>query len=167
MSVPATKATSPAPRSTITRMSESVSATSHAATRSVYICQVKALRCSGRLKVTRNTGPSRSTSTSSAMDHCFLLLDQCCSGLDVPLSAPAVICGGGVLVRQSGPWAISPILDDLCHPPVRGVQADVGIGGSVQDGDRSGVLRVPHDPARMRAVQPIPHPLPEETGTGD
>jgi hypothetical protein len=28
---------------------------------------------------------------------------------------------------------------------VRGVQADVGIGGSVQDVDRSGVVRVPHD----------------------
>src|ERR1700737_4949720 len=73
----------------------------------------------------------------------------------------------GVLVRQSGPWAISPVLDDLCHPPVWGVQADVGIGGSVQDGDRSGVVRVPHDPARMRAVQPIPNPPTEQAGAGD
>jgi hypothetical protein len=51
--------------------------------------------------------------------------------LDVSLAAPAVICGVGVLVWQSGPLAISPFLGDLCHPPVRGVQADVGIGGSI------------------------------------
>src|SRR5882724_942856 len=69
MSVPATKASSPAPRNTITRTSASVSAISHALARSAYIRQVRALRCAGRLNVTRNTGPSRSTSSSSDMCH--------------------------------------------------------------------------------------------------
>jgi len=62
--------------------------------------------------------------------------------------------------------AISSILDDLFHPPVRGVQADVGIGGSVQEVDRSGVVRVPHDPAPMRAVQPIPTRFPRKLVPG-
>jgi hypothetical protein len=33
------------------------------------------------------------------------------------------------------------------------VQADVGIGGSVQEVDRSGVVRVPHD--RMQPVSAV------------
>jgi hypothetical protein len=75
-------------------------------------------------------------------------------GLDHSLSAPAVACGAGVLVRQSGPVATS-FLDDLLDPPMRGVQADVGIGGSIQDVDRCGLVDVPRNPAQC-AVKPIP-----------
>jgi hypothetical protein len=42
--------------------------------------------------------------------------------------------------------AISPLLDDLPHPDVGCPQADVGIGVSVQDVDRGGVVGLPHDP---------------------
>src|SRR5215218_3347858 len=66
MSVPATKALSPAPSSTITRMSSSASAFSHASYRPSYIPHVIALRWRGRLKVTVRTPPSASTSSSGS-----------------------------------------------------------------------------------------------------
>jgi crotonobetainyl-CoA:carnitine CoA-transferase CaiB-like acyl-CoA transferase len=58
MSVPATKARPPAPRSTSTRTPASASTRSHASTSAAYISHVMALRASGRLKVRIASGPS-------------------------------------------------------------------------------------------------------------
>src|SRR5262245_59869478 len=58
MSVPATNALPPAPRSTRTRTAASPSTRSQASTSASYIPQVIALRASGRLKVSVATGPA-------------------------------------------------------------------------------------------------------------
>ncbi len=60
MSVPATNAFPPAPRSTIARTSSSPSARSHASNSSSYIANVIALWASGRSKVTHAAGPRTS-----------------------------------------------------------------------------------------------------------
>ena len=60
MSVPATKARSPAPRRTRTLTAGSASAASQASRRASYIAHVIALRAAGRLKVRVATGPSTS-----------------------------------------------------------------------------------------------------------
>jgi hypothetical protein len=59
MSVPATNAFPPAPRSTSTRTSSSASASSQRANSASYIAKVIALRAWGRLKVTHAAGPRR------------------------------------------------------------------------------------------------------------
>ena len=64
MSVPATNALPPAPRSTKTRTESSASTSSHASVRRWYMAQVIAFRASGRLKVRVSTGPSRVMSAS-------------------------------------------------------------------------------------------------------
>jgi hypothetical protein len=59
------------------------------------------------------------------------------------------------LDRQSGPVAIGPVLQDLLHRVVWGVQGDVGVACSVQDVDRGVHVGLPHHPARS-AVKPVP-----------
>ncbi len=60
MSVPATNALPPAPRSTSARTSSSASARSQASNSSSYIANVIALCASGRLNVTHAAGPRTS-----------------------------------------------------------------------------------------------------------
>ena len=67
MSVPATKAFSPAPSRTRQRTSSSAAASWQISPRRSYISKVIALRCSGRLKVTQRTGPWRRVRTSPSL----------------------------------------------------------------------------------------------------
>ena len=64
MSVPATNAFPPAPRSTSARTASSASARSHASKSASYIANVIALCASGRSKVTHSAGPRSSVRTS-------------------------------------------------------------------------------------------------------
>jgi hypothetical protein len=64
MSVPATNAFPPAPRSTSARTDSSASASSQRSYSASYIANVIALRARGRLNVTHSAGPRRSATTS-------------------------------------------------------------------------------------------------------
>src|SRR5262245_36245366 len=65
MSVPATNAWPPAPRSTRTRIASSASTSAQARARPSYMLHVSALRAAGRLKVSVMIGPSRAIRISS------------------------------------------------------------------------------------------------------
>src|SRR5690242_9198091 len=98
MSVPATKARSPAPVSTRTRISGSSATAAQTLPRPSYIANVMAFRDCGRLNVTQPTGPRRSKSRSLLPVSVASLLDLV--EVRSALERPAGQSGDDVALRE-------------------------------------------------------------------
>jgi len=86
------------------------------------------------------------------------LLPSRCSLVSIDLDSSLSTRGPGLesWIGSTDPVAIGPFPHYPSHLGMGCVEADVGIGDSVQGVDRGGMIGAPHHPAR--AVKPIPTP---------